>query len=159
VPVSEGKLNGSDNGVYVSSADGANLTGAGIYVKGDVADLQLYAESGDQLYVITQGSTTTTVRVHEASSTPPSGTTTLSSAGKTVTYNGIPTDRSNPEEPMVGVSLFVDGNINSLRGGINGSTSKPAIASGTRLTISAQRDITITGDLKYADAVVNSDGT
>jgi hypothetical protein len=55
--------------------------------------------------------------------------------------------------------LFVNGSINTLRGGTDGTTRDPAIASDTRLTITAQRDITIRGDIKYADPVLNSDGT
>src|SRR6185295_9949195 len=53
----------------------------------------------------------------------------------------------------------VDGQISSLRGGKNGSTNRPAVASATRMTITAQRDITVTGDLKYTNAVANIDGT
>ena len=61
--------------------------------------------------------------------------------------------------PVQVIKKGINGSINSLRGGTDGTTRVPAIASGTRLTITAQRDITVTGDIKYADPVVNSDGT
>ncbi|PYT05095.1 MAG: hypothetical protein DMF60_13140 [Acidobacteria bacterium] len=143
------------NGVYVSSSNGSSIAGAGIYVQGDVSDMQLYADTnGDQVYVIQQGGTTTTVRTSYAN-----GTTTLSSGGTTRTYTGVFTDRSDPANIQPGVSLYVAGSINSLRGGKNGSTVRPAIAASTRLTITAQRHITVTGDIKYANPVANSDGT
>lgn len=145
-------------GVYIASADGSSITGAGIYVEGDASDVQLYAIGTDQYYVIKQGSgskaTTTTIQV-----SPSANTTSITSGSKSKTFTGTPTDRSDPENPQPGVSLFVDGSINSLRGGVEGSTKRPALASDTRVTVTAQRDITITGDLKYSDPVVTSDGT
>lgn len=143
------------NGVYVSSANGSTIAGAGVYVQGDVSDMQLYADTnGDQVYVIQQGGTTTTVRTSYTN-----GTTTLSSGGTTRTYTGVFTDKSDPAHIQPGVSLYVAGSINSLRGGTNGSTVRPAIAASTRLTLTSQRHITVTGDIKYANPVANSDGT
>lgn len=143
------------NGVYVSSSDGNNIDGAGIYVQGNASDIQLVAESdGDQTYVIVQGSTTTTIRVDYDANT-----TRITSGSTTRTYNGVFTDRSDSSNVRPGASLYVNGSINSLRGGKSGSTTKPAIASKTALTITAERHITVTGDLKYKDAVANSDGT
>lgn len=143
------------NGVYLSSSDGSTIAGAGIYVKGDVTDMQLYADTnGDQVYVIQQGSTTTTVRTSYTN-----GTTSLSSGTNTRTYTGVFREKSDPANIQPGVSLFVTGSINSLRGGKNGATVRPAIAASTRLTITSQRHITVTGDIKYANPVANSDGT
>jgi hypothetical protein len=159
-------ISGGDlvDGVYISSSDGSTINGAGVYVEGNADDIQLYTLNGDQYYLIRQGtgsSATTTIRVSAANNT-----TTITKGSNSRTYTGIPRDRSDPNsiDPVSGqyppgVSLFVDGEIRSLRGGVEGSTKRAAIASGTRVTVSAQRDITITGDLKYADAVVNSDGT
>ena len=133
------------------------ITGAGIYVQGNADDVQLYASGSDQYYVIKQGSKTTTVQVNSATNL-----TTITGGGKTTTFSGVPTDRSDPIRPKPGLSFYVSGGIASLHGGVGGaagSSVKPAIASGTRLTITAQRDITVTGDIKYADPVVNSDGT
>jgi Tfp pilus assembly protein PilX len=156
--------NGNGNsipaGVYVPS-DGTAITGAGIYVEGDASDIQIYADTnGDQVYVIQQGQgsniTTTTIRTHYDSTSP---TTTISSGSTTRTYTGVFMDRSDPLSPKPGTSLFVDGSINSLRGGKTSSTNRPAIASQTALTITAQRNITVTGDLKYTNPVSNTDGT
>jgi hypothetical protein len=144
------------DGVYISS-DGTSVTGAGIYVQGDASDIQLYADTnGDQVYVIRQGTTTTTIRTHYDNTNP---TTTISSGSTTRTIPGIFIDKADPDNHKPGASLFVNGSISSLRGGRNGSTNRPAIASQTGLTITAQRDITITGDLKYTNPVTNTDGT
>lgn len=147
------------NGVYVSSGDGTTITGAGIYVQGNASDIKLIADTnGDQVYVIKQtqsGNTvTTTIRTSYTNNT-----TSITTGGQTRTFNGVFTDKSDPANHKHGVSLFVNGSINSLRGGKENSTNRAAIASKTKLTITAQRDITITGDLKYANPVANSDGT
>ncbi|MGA9770820.1 MAG: pilus assembly PilX N-terminal domain-containing protein [Blastocatellia bacterium] len=147
---------GSDlaDGVYIS-ADGTNINGAGIYVEGDASDIQVYAETnGNQVYVVQQGSKTTTVTTNYTTQK-----TTITSGSDTKTYNGVFTDKSDPANPgKVGVSLFVDGSINSLRGGHTSSTDKAAIAPKTKLTITAQSDITVTGDLTYANKVVDDNG-
>lgn len=146
------------SGVYISSSDGNNISGAGIYVQGDAADIQLTTSGTDQVYVITQkfllGSQMTTITV-----SPSKNQTTIRTGSHTRTFSGIPMDKFKSKSPQPAVSLFVNGAINSLRGGTDGTTRNPAIAPDTRLTITAQRDITITGDLKYANSVVNSDGT
>src|SRR6185503_3545788 len=99
-----------DDGVYVS-ADGNNINGAGIYVEGDASDIQLYADTnGDQVYVIQQGSKTTTIRTNYTTQK-----TMISSGSDSKTFNGVFTDKSDPSNPKVGVSLFVDGSISSLR--------------------------------------------
>src|SRR5262249_43102434 len=58
-----------------------------------------------------------------------------------------------------GTMLYVDGSINSLRGGSVDSSVVPAIAANTQLTITAKSDITVTGELKYQNPVAASDGT
>ena len=144
------------SGVYVSSADGTNISGAGIYVKGDAADVQLYADSnGDQVYVIKQGTTTTTVRCTYGTSPK----TTISSGSNSKQFNGAFLDKGDKTNPRNGTMLFVDGNINSLRGGKDSSNSRSAVSSNTRVTIAAQADITITGDLIYTNAVVDKNGS
>jgi hypothetical protein len=141
------------DGVYVSSGDGSTITGAGIYVKGAASDIQLYTAGGDQYYVIQQGGGTTTIQISAAANQ-----TTITKGNKSTTFSGIPLDKSDPNNIRPGVSLFVDGSIDSLRGGKDGSTNRRALASGTRLTITAQRHITVTGDIKYSDPVVDSFG-
>ncbi|MFP5264284.1 MAG: PilX N-terminal domain-containing pilus assembly protein [Blastocatellia bacterium] len=153
--VSGGKLGGGD-AVYIPSGDGATITGAGIYVQGDATDIQLYANGTDQVYAIRQGSKVTTVTVSYANNR----TTIADSGGKTSTFTGVPTDKSDPGNPRPGASLFVTGEIKSLRGGYDSTTGKnvSALAPKTALTITAQRDITITGDLKYSNPVLDSQG-
>jgi hypothetical protein len=156
-PVLLGKLNGGLDGVYVPSGDGINVTGAGVYVQGNVTDMQLYVNGTDQIYSIKQSSgKVTTVTISYANNK----TTISDSAGKTTTFKGIPTDKSDPQKPVPGVSLFVKGNINRLRGGFDATTGRDvaAIAPKTAMTITAQGDITITGDIKYANAVLDSQG-
>jgi hypothetical protein len=150
-------------GVYVASSDGNNLDGAGIYVQNDAADIQVYGDtSGNQVYVIQQttgaNTTTTTITVNYSANT-----TTISDGPHTRTYSGVPTDKSNSKTDQTkwrkGAVVFVNGGINSLHGGKDSTKNQPAIASQTALTITATRSIRVTGDLKYADPVVNSDGT
>lgn len=143
------------NGVYISSADGNAVSGAGIYVQGTASDIQIYGDTnGDQVYVIKQGTTTTTVRTSFANNQ-----TTISSGSNSRTMTGVFKDKGDPANIRNGAMLFVNGAINSLRGGKTSSGTKPAVASATALTITAQADITVTGDLKYANPVANSDGT
>jgi hypothetical protein len=147
--------NNLPTGVYISSADGNNISGAGIYVQGDASDIKVYSDSNnDQVYVIKQGSTTTTITTKYGLNQ-----TTISNGSTTRTYSGVFKDRSDPAAVRNGTSLFVNGSITSLRGGKDSTTNRPAIASQTALTITAQRHITVTGDLKYTDPVANSDGT
>jgi hypothetical protein len=126
-------------------------------VQGSVDDLQLYAETaGDQYVVVTQGTKVTTIRTNYAAQTT---TISTNSPNASKTFTGVFTDKSDPNNIQAGVSLFVNGSINSLRGGTNGSTTKAAIAPNTRMTLTAQRDITVTGDIKYANQVANLDGS
>ena len=143
------------NGIYVATSDWNNVTGSGIYVKGDADDIQLIGDTnGDQVYVIKQGTTTTTVRTSYTNNT-----TTISQGTSTRTLNGVFKDKADPLNIKNGTMLFVDGNIKSLRGGKDSSGSKPAVASASRITIAGQRNIYVEGDLKYASPVANSDGT
>ena len=143
------------NGIYISTSDWSTVNGSGIYVKGDADDIQLYADTnGDQVYVVKQGSTTTTVRTSYTNNT-----TTVSQGSSTKTLTGVFKDKADPLNIKNGAMLFVDGSIKSLRGGKDSSGTKPAISSATRMTIAAQRNIYVEGDLKYANPVANSDGT
>ena len=128
------------NGVYLS-ADATSVTGAGIYVQGNALDIQLVPGSlaTDQRYIIRQractppatcGSSTITTTITVS---PTSNTTTVQRGTDSArTYAGVPTDRSDPANPTSGTSLFVNGSIDSLRGGVNGSTTQPALATNRR---------------------------
>src|SRR4029079_3937047 len=81
--------------------------------------------------------------------------------GVTRTFTGIPMDSSlGPTQSVPGISLFVDGSITSLSGpqAVNGQVA-PAISPKTAMTITSQRDVTVTGDIKYADPVIGPDGS
>jgi hypothetical protein len=142
-------------GVYISSTDGTTIGGSGIYVQGDASDIQLYADTnGDQVYVIKQGSTTTTVTTSFSNNT-----TTITTGSSTRTLTGVFKDKADPNVIKNGAMLYVNGAISKLRGGKDSSGTKPAVSASTRLTITAQGDITVAGDLKYAQPVSNSDGS
>ncbi len=150
------QVSGGDipNGVYVSSSDGASVTGGGIYVNGD-ARIELTTNGSSQTVQIGQGSNMSTVTIDFEA-----GTTTLSSGGASRTFTGVPMDSSLGESrSSPGISLFVDGSITSLSGprAQEGQTG-PAIAPQTAMTITAQRNVTVTGDIKYSEPVVGADG-
>lgn len=151
------QVSGSDisPGVFVASTDGTEITGGGIYVNGD-AQIALSTSGAAQVISVTQGTTTTTITLDYTSST-----TTVSASGTTRTFTGVPMDRSlGPSQSKPGISLFVDGSVTSLSGppAVNGQTGA-AIAPQTAMTITAQRHVTVTGDVKYAEPIVASDGT
>jgi hypothetical protein len=142
-------------GVYVTSTDGTEITGGGIYVNGD-AGIALSVADGAQVISVTQGARTTTITVDYARST-----TTVSEGGVARTFTGVPTDSSLGESratPAIG--LFVDGTVTSLSGpdAVSGQTGA-AIAPQPAMTITAQRNIRVTGDVKYAEPIVAPDGT
>ncbi|HKV41387.1 MAG TPA: hypothetical protein VJX67_19430, partial [Blastocatellia bacterium] len=140
------------NGVYVASGDGKNASG-GIYVMGDASDMMLSTSGTDQIYTITQGSTVTTITVSQTNNT-----TTISSGTNTTKLSGIPMNNADPSNPAPGAALYVNGNINALHGPKGGGKTGPAIAPGTALTITGSRMITVTGDLTYANPVVDGSG-
>lgn len=152
--ISSGKI---ANGVYISSTDGTSIssTGAGIYVQGNADDIQLIGDTnGDQVYKIKQGTTTTTIRTSYTNNT-----TSISNGTTTRTLTGVFKDKADPNQTKNGAMLFVNGAISSLRGGKDTSATNPAVSASTRLTVTGMSDITITGDLKYANPVVATDGT
>lgn len=137
-------------GVYIASSDGASMTGSGIYVQGD-ADVELSTSGSAQVIKVRQGGRTTTVTIdYEAD------TTTIVSGADRYTVTGVPRD---PDFSRPGASMFVNGSVTSLSGppAVNGQTP-PALASKTALTITAQRHVRITGDIKYPEPVVGPTG-
>jgi Tfp pilus assembly protein PilX len=146
------------NGVYVPS-DGTSVTGGGIYVQGSASDIQMSVNSsGHQVYRITQGSTVTTVTVVAPSGTS-AGSTTIASGSSSTTYSGVPMDKTNPNAHRQGASLFVNGSIGALHGpAASGGATGNAISASTAVTVTSTSDITITGDLKYAQPVLDNSG-
>ncbi|MFC1709900.1 DUF4900 domain-containing protein [Candidatus Omnitrophota bacterium] len=127
-----GKMEKPDaNGVYLGVED-SSVTG-GIYIKGDVSDLVCAAtESGPQ-YTITQGATTTTITVDYDSN----ATTVSTGAGVPISYTGLP-DGLRDE----GIVIYSENNVSNVSG---------TVQAGTQMTLSAKKDIVISGHLRYED--------
>jgi Tfp pilus assembly protein PilX len=154
---------GASSGVYLPySCIGSPCTntvdGGGIYVEGSASVLLSIGNdtSGNptQSYTITQGSTTTTITTDVGANT-----TTVQSGSTTLTLAGVPTYCSTIAPPppigtctsgLAGSSpatmLYVDGTINSLSGPGQGI---PAVQDGSQITITANGNIDLTGDLIY----------
>jgi Tfp pilus assembly protein PilX len=161
---------------YTLDASGnATFSGGGIYVEGDATvQLQPGSTSSAQVYTISQPSTNTITTVdnngipHQTIvpvvttttiTTDPKaaggGTTVVSQVVTTngvagsptsVTINGVPAVRNPGTTPVPATMLYVNGNITSLSGPGQGLG---AIQDGTALTITAAKDVTITGDILY----------
>jgi hypothetical protein len=126
------------NDVYLVSHDGINVTG-GIYVQGDLAQCLLRVDGdANQVYVLTQGASTDSIRVKRANNT----TVHYSSAypsGKA--YAGLPNG-----------CLFTNGEILDLRGPDRvGGVPPPALANGTQLLVIATWDIVVQRDITCAN--------
>ncbi|HJQ25028.1 MAG TPA: PilX N-terminal domain-containing pilus assembly protein [Blastocatellia bacterium] len=159
-----------DTGVYVPS-DGETLSGSGLYVMGDVNDIQLSADPAGnrEIIRITQGSKTTTVVIDVDANT-----TTIDAGNGTRTLRGVPKDRSIVEKGnRSAASLYIRGDVQSLHGpGRNGQGQPiPAIDSDFAITVTAGGypsgndrkpvsggSVVITGDLTYETPIVDAAG-
>jgi hypothetical protein len=157
-------------GVYLPS-DGETFQGSGIYVMGNVDDVLLSADpSGNrQVMKIKQGNKTTTIVIDIDAQT-----TTVDAGNGTRTLRGIPRDRSIIQKGnRSAASLYVRGDIGSLRGPGRTGDQQPiaAIDSSFAVTVTAGGvasgdtrkpvtggSITITGDLVYETPVVDQAG-
>ncbi|MBI3669730.1 MAG: hypothetical protein HY237_08125 [Acidobacteria bacterium] len=143
---------GATSGVWlpytVDAVTGATtFTGGGIYVEGDSQVTLSASGSSAEVWTFKQGLTTTTVTVD-----PSSNTTTIVSGGISKTISGVPTQKDPSTGALVrnATMLYVNGNITSLSGPHDGSgNSLPAIQDGQAITITAARNMTVTGDLLY----------
>lgn len=140
---------GAGSGVFLpySVQNGtATFNGGGIYIEGN-AGVVLSTGTGSggsqqQIYTITQGSTTTVVKVD-----PGNNQTIFTSGGNTVTITGVPkmidpvTNASSPA-----TMVYDNGSITSLSGPGQGL---PAIQDGSPVTITAANNVAITGDILY----------
>jgi len=139
---------GASSGVYlpysVNPTTGvATFTGGGIYVEGHASVQLSTSGSSAQLYTIKQGSTTTTITIDNTLNT-----TTVVAGGTTLNIVGVPTqkDPSTGAVTRDATMLYVDGDITSLSGPGQGVA---AIQDNTALTITAAKDVTVTGDILY----------
>lgn len=153
-------------------ASGGSGYAGGFYVQGD-ASVVLSATTGcsggpcggndpTQTYTITQGSTVTTIVVDNVD-----GSTIVSSGSTTQVLQGVPTQVDpNTGQPMTQTDpsgntvnptlVYVNGQITGLTGphASNGD-SLPAIQNDTGVTIAASNNISITGNLEYAQSPVS----
>lgn len=124
------------------------MTGGGIYVKGNATvSLSAVTSSGhkQQVFTIVNNSSTTTITVDLTANT-----TTFTKGASTTVINGVP-ENFNASPPSEATMLYVDGDITSLSG--SGSAS---VQDGSALTVTANGDISITGNLTYATKPVTT---
>jgi PilX N-terminal len=149
------------DGVYLPTSGGTAITGGGIYVKGNVTELNLSISGESQVYAITQASGTTTITITPPTSTSV-GQTIISNGAGTKTYLGVPIDKSSSvsSEFKPGVSLFVNGSITAMHGpaAVSGIVP-PSISKNTALSITSTSDIQITGSITYQEPALTATGT
>jgi Tfp pilus assembly protein PilX len=141
---------GASSGVYLPySCTGGTCTmnpdGGGILVEGDASVTLTSSGTSSQVFTVVQGSShsqvTTTVTVNSTTNT----TTVQQTSGHTTTtvsINGVPQDllTGNPA-----TMVYVDGDITSL----SGPNSGAAIQDNSMVTVVANGDITVTGNITY----------
>ena len=134
--------------------------GGGVYVESDAKNITLTASNPSngpnsghamQVIAITQGSTTTTVTLDLTAQT-----TTVVSGSSSQVIHGIPENLSG-SSPSPATMLYVDGNIGtSSTTGLSGPGQGVAgIENGEAMTVTANGNINITGDLLYQAEPVN----
>ncbi len=153
---------GATSGVYLnySTSSGVDtMQGGGIYVEGSAAVTLSTSGTSAQVFTITQGSTSTTVTVDPLATPPASwncagtkGTTTVKSGSTTTNICSVPMNYS-VTPPQAATMLYVDGTITSLSGLGQGVG---AIQNYNAVTITANGDIDVTGDVIYATEPVTT---
>jgi Tfp pilus assembly protein PilX len=118
------------------------IAGGGFYVEG-AANVQLIPGSGStaQIYMITQGNTTTTITVDPAANGG-AGTTVITQGSTTQTLNGVPMDYVTGQ---AGTVVYVDGTM-TIQGPGEG---KGAVQDNAMINLTANGDIIATGDVLY----------
>jgi Tfp pilus assembly protein PilX len=128
---------------YDSSTNPPTIKGGGFLVEGNASITLSPSGASAQVYQITNGTppVTTTIKVD-----PVANTTVVSSPGNpTLTLAGVPTDMAtNPAQQ--GTMIYVDGTITGMTGPGEGMG---AIQDGANVTITAQGDVNLTGDIRY----------
>jgi len=121
------------------------VNGGGIYVEGSAnVTMSIGTDSHGnqtQIYSIAQGSTTTTITTNIGANT-----TTVVSGGTTLNLTGVP-ENLNGAAASPATMLYVNGNVNSLSGTGQGV---PAVQDHSQVTIAANGNVNITGDVIYA---------
>lgn len=152
--------NGNANGVYLpftqttttsggvtTTTNTMNPSGGGILVEGNAAVTMTAGTSSAghpaQVFTIVQGSggsaVTTTITIDTTANT-----TTMSSGSTTTVVTGVPRSLAGTS-PTPATMLYVDGNITSF----SGPSSGAAIQDGYATTVTANGNITVTGNILY----------
>jgi Tfp pilus assembly protein PilX len=125
------------------------FTGGGIYVEGSANAVTLTASTvgghSIQSFTIVQGTTTTLVQEDMTAGT----TSFTTNGGSPTVVNNLPFNANNtPSTPAT--MVYVDGNIGAGNTGLSGPGSgNPAIQDNAQVTVTANGNLTITGDLLY----------
>jgi Tfp pilus assembly protein PilX len=122
------------------------ITGGGIYVKGNATVTLQASGSNQQIFTIVNNGQTTTVTVDIVAGT----TQFKTGASPTITLDGVPSNLS-VSPATEATMLYVDGAITSLAGA--GSAS---IQNGSAVTVTANGDMTVTGNITYATEPVTT---
>jgi Tfp pilus assembly protein PilX len=118
------------------------VQGGGFYIQGNASVELQPSGSTAEVYKITQGSTVTTITVDPAANGG-IGTTVIASGTATETLSGVPMDNFTG---LPSTMLYDNGSITSLSGPGQGQA---AIQDNAMITITAQDNITATGDVLY----------
>jgi Tfp pilus assembly protein PilX len=153
---------GAKSGVFLpystnSQTGKPTITGGGILVEGDAkVTLTAPSNSSAQVFTIVNGGVTTTVTIDPTGNSGV-GSTTISSSLGSQTLVGVPEQIAADHTVMgPGTMLYVDGSITGLSGPAQG---QPAVQGASAVTITAAKDITVTGDLLYVKEPVQTSGT
>jgi hypothetical protein len=178
--------NGATSGVYLPYTTSGNVNtfdGGGFYVAGSASIALSTSGNSAQVIVTTQSSgnssTTTTITVDPLATppascpalaqngTPVTGTTSVatkvgSGSPTTVNFCGVPMSQ-NTSSPQPATIVYVNGSISAncswggCTGGISGpGQGQPGIQDHNALTVAANGEIDITGDLIYATEPVTT---
>jgi hypothetical protein len=153
---------GASSGVFLPYSINAQtgkptFTGGGILVEGNATvTLTAPSNSSAQVFTILNNGVTTTITIDPTANSGV-GATTISSTLGAQTIVGVPEQIAadhTTEGP--GTMLYVDGSITGLSGPGQGV---PAIQNASAVTVTAAKDITVTGDLLYVKEPVQTSGT
>jgi hypothetical protein len=134
---------------YTVDGGGGNptMSGGGIYVEGNATVTLSTSGTSVQVYTITQGSSTTTIKIDPAANGG-TGLTQVVSGSTTQNIRGVPQQRDPASGAVTGdaTMMYVNGSITALTGPGQGL---PAIQDGSAVTITAASNVAITGDILY----------
>jgi hypothetical protein len=130
------------------------MTGGGIFVQGNATSVTLTASGSvaqpTQVFTIVQGGVTSTITENITANT-----TTFTSGGVTTVISGVPENLTGT--PTDATMVYVNGNIGSGNTGLSGpGPGVAAVQNNYEVTVTANGNITITGDILYATEPVTT---